>query len=236
MEAERRQRGLRARILLLPCYAGVRRAEHRAEVTGGEAEQVTKLDTDINGFRLMPDGKRLVLAIDVWPDAKTLAESLKKDEQKAKSKVKAHVYDQLLYRHWDQWEDGKYSHLFLWTSDQDLRDLTPGLTTDAPTHPFGGMEQVTVSADGKWLAYVARVGGREIAAAKAPRDLLVHRRPERLPRRPGAHRLDLTRHQLLGVRVGHSALPQLVVQPLHLGVGQAGLSRLREQRAQAAAA
>jgi dipeptidyl aminopeptidase/acylaminoacyl peptidase len=135
----------------------------RIQPTGGEAQQVTKLAADINGFKLMPDGKRLVLAIDVWPTAKTLAESVKRDEQQAKSKVKAHVTDQLLYRHWDQWEDGKYSHLFLWTSDSDLRDMTPGLTTDTPIHPFGGMEQVTISADGKWLAYVARVGGRETA-------------------------------------------------------------------------
>ena len=87
----------------------------RIAAAGGEAEQVTKLPTDINGFTLFPDGKRLVVAIDVWPDAKTLADSVKRDEAKAKSKVKARVYDQLLFRHWDQWEDGKYSHLFVWT-------------------------------------------------------------------------------------------------------------------------
>jgi len=134
----------------------------RIKPTGGEAEQVTKLDTDINGFKLMPDGKRLVLAIDVWPEAKTLADSVKKDEAEAKKKSKAKVFDQLLYRHWDTWEDGKYSHLFVWT-DGDVKDLTPGLWTDTPIHPFGGMEQVTISQDNKWLAYVARVGGKENA-------------------------------------------------------------------------
>ena len=135
----------------------------RIQPSGGEAEQVTKLDTDINAFKPMPDGKRLVLAIDVWPSAKTLADSIKLDDTKAKSKIKAHATDQLLYRHWDQWEDGKYSHLFVWSSNTDLRDLTPGLATDTPIHPFGGMEQVGLSPDGKWVAYVARVGGREIA-------------------------------------------------------------------------
>jgi dipeptidyl aminopeptidase/acylaminoacyl peptidase len=135
----------------------------RIKPTGGEAEQVTRLDTDINGFRVMPDGKRLVLAIEVWPDAKSLAESIKKDEAKAKVKTKARIYDQLLFRHWDQWEDGKYSHLFVWASDRDVRNLTPGQRTDTPIRPFGGMEQVAVSPDGKWIAYVARVGDREIA-------------------------------------------------------------------------
>jgi dipeptidyl aminopeptidase/acylaminoacyl peptidase len=134
----------------------------RIKPTGGEAQQVTKVDTDINGFRPMPDG-RLVLAIDVWPKAKSIADSVKLDEAKAKSKVTARVYDELLFRHWDTWEDGKFSHLFMWTSDTNVRDLTPGLTTDTPIHPFGGMEEVAISPDGKWLAYVARVGGREKA-------------------------------------------------------------------------
>ena len=141
----------------------------RISPTGGEAEQVTKLPVDINGFRLFPDGKRLALAIDVWPEAKTLAESAKRDRREAKSKVKAQIYDQLLFRHLDTWEDGKFSHVFAWTPPElggqadEARDLTPGQLTDTPTHPFGGMEEVQVSPDGKWLAFVARVGGREMA-------------------------------------------------------------------------
>jgi dipeptidyl aminopeptidase/acylaminoacyl peptidase len=135
----------------------------RIAPTGGEAEQVTKLPSDINGFKLFPDGKRLALTIDVWPDARTLEDSVKRDEQRAKSKVTGRIYDQLLMRHWDKWEDGKYSHLFVWASDKDLRDLTPGQTTDTPVGPFGGMEEITISPDGKDIAFEARVGGREEA-------------------------------------------------------------------------
>ncbi|MGH2897984.1 MAG: TolB family protein, partial [Solirubrobacteraceae bacterium] len=136
---------------------------------GGEAEQVTRLPTDINGFKLFPDGKRLVLAIDVWPDARSIGDSLKRDEERAKSKVKAKVYDQLMFRHWDHWEDGKYSHLFVWTSPEaggkadEARDLTPGQATDTPTSPSGGMEEVSISPDGKQVAFVARTAGRENA-------------------------------------------------------------------------
>ncbi|MGE0399096.1 MAG: prolyl oligopeptidase family serine peptidase [Kofleriaceae bacterium] len=138
----------------------------RISPSGGEAEQVTKLPTDVNGFDLFPDGKRLVVAIDVWPEAKTLAESVKKDDAQAKSKVKARAYDSLLFRHWDQWEDGKFSHLFVWTPPElggkadDAKDLTPGQATDAPTHPFGGMEEVDISPDGKTVAFVIRNSGK----------------------------------------------------------------------------
>lgn len=137
----------------------------RITPSGGEAEQVTKVPLDINGFEVFPDGKRLVLAIDVWPDARSLADSAKRDADKEKSKVKARVYDQLLFRHWDHWEDGKYSHVFVWSPErpEEARDLTPGQKTDSPTYPFGGMEEIDVSPDGKTVAFVARQGGRETA-------------------------------------------------------------------------
>ncbi|MGE0547334.1 MAG: prolyl oligopeptidase family serine peptidase [Kofleriaceae bacterium] len=141
----------------------------RIAVAGGEAEQVTKLPLDLNGFDLFSDGKRLVVTMDVWPDAKSIADSAKRDDAKAKSKVKARVYDQLLFRHWDQWEDGKYSHVFVWTPPElggradDARDVTPGQTTDSPTHPFGGMEEIDISPDGKTIAFVARVAGKQNA-------------------------------------------------------------------------
>jgi dipeptidyl aminopeptidase/acylaminoacyl peptidase len=137
----------------------------RIAVAGGEAEQVTKVDADVGGFKLFPDGKRMILAIEVWPTAKTIADSNKLDEAKAKAKSKARVYDQLLFRHWDQWEDGKYSHLFVWSADKpaDARDLTPGQTTDSPTHPFGGMEEVSIAPDTKTLAFVTRTGGKGVS-------------------------------------------------------------------------
>jgi dipeptidyl aminopeptidase/acylaminoacyl peptidase len=138
----------------------------RIGVGGGEAEQVTKLPVDVSGFKPFPDGKRLVLAMDVWPTAKTLAESAKRDEAAAKDPVDAKAYDALLMRHWDSWEDGRYSHLFVFDlggKPDDARDLTPGQTTDSPTHPFGGMEEISISPDGLTVAFLARVGGREMA-------------------------------------------------------------------------
>ena len=137
----------------------------RIDPRGGEAEQVTKLPVDVGGYKLFPNGGRVLVALEVYPDGKTLKETVARDEAKAKSKVKAQVYDQLLFRHWDQWEDGKYSHLFAWdpAKPDDAKDLTPGQATDSPTHPFGGMEEVDIAPDGKSVAFVARTSGRENA-------------------------------------------------------------------------
>jgi dipeptidyl aminopeptidase/acylaminoacyl peptidase len=141
----------------------------RIAVDGGEAEQVTKLPLDVSGFAVFPDGKRLVVAMDVWPGARSVAASAAKDKAEAEKQVQVRIYDAALFRHWDAWEDGKYSHLFVWTPPElggkadDARDLTPGQTTDSPTHPFGGMDEVSIAPDGKSVAFVARVGGRAIA-------------------------------------------------------------------------
>src|SRR3569833_1796842 len=137
----------------------------RIALAGGEAEQVTKLAGDVNGFTIFPDGKRLALTADVNPDAKSFADSAKRDEDKAKSKVKAKIYNEAFFRHWDTWEDGKYSHLFVWTPERPEGglDLTPGQATDTPVKPFDGMEDASISADGRTIAYLARGGGREQA-------------------------------------------------------------------------
>jgi dipeptidyl aminopeptidase/acylaminoacyl peptidase len=138
-------------------------------LAGGEASQVTNLPIDVTGFRVFPDGKHLLLSAEVWPEAKTLADSAARDAAKAKEPLHAQAYDHLMFRHWDTWEDGRYAHLFVWTApaaggrSDDARDLTAGLATDAPTRPFGGMDETAISPDGKLVAYVARVGGRAAA-------------------------------------------------------------------------
>jgi dipeptidyl aminopeptidase/acylaminoacyl peptidase len=134
----------------------------RIKVAGGEAEQVTKVPLDVGAFSIFPDGKKLLLAIDVWPKAKTLADSVKLDTAEAAKKTSAQIYDSLLYRHWDQWEDGRYQHLFVWDPAKaaEAKDLTPGLETDAPTHPFGDMGDTDISPDGKTVAYVIRNAGK----------------------------------------------------------------------------
>src|SRR5450432_1138742 len=133
----------------------------RVSPSGGEAEQVTKLPVEVGGFLIFPDGKHLALTAEVWPDAKTLAETAKRDDEKAKSKVKARVYSELMFRQWDSWEDGKFSHLFVWSPEKadDAKDLTPNQMTDTPIKPDGGMADVSIAPDGKTLAYLVRVGG-----------------------------------------------------------------------------
>jgi dipeptidyl aminopeptidase/acylaminoacyl peptidase len=134
----------------------------RIAPTGGEAEQVTKLPVEVGGF-VVVDGRRLVLTIDVYPDAASLEETAKRDQERAQKKSKAMAFDELLFRHWDQWEDGKRAHLFVWEEGKAPRDLMKGMAADAPTHPFGGMEELAISHDAKTLVFCAKDDGKTAA-------------------------------------------------------------------------
>ena len=134
----------------------------RLSLDGGEAEQLTDLPIDVNAFVPFADDKRLVLAMDVYLDA-TPAETAKRDAEQSKSKSKAMVFDELLFRHWDSYEDGKRSHLFVWSKDAAAIDLMKGMAVDSPVHPFGGAEQIAISPDGKSVVFAAKSVGREAA-------------------------------------------------------------------------
>ncbi|NOZ95283.1 MAG: S9 family peptidase, partial [Acidobacteria bacterium] len=81
-------------------------------------------------------------------------ETIEKDRKEGKLKV--HMADRLLYRHWTSWRDGKYSHVLLVdaTTGKVVKDMTPG-KWDAPTFSLGGPAGYAFSPDGKELAYVS---------------------------------------------------------------------------------
>jgi dipeptidyl aminopeptidase/acylaminoacyl peptidase len=124
---------------------------------GGEAKKLTTLSTGADLFQWAPDGKSIAFASAVYVDCKDDACNSKRDEEKEKSKVKARIYDHLLFRHWDHWSDGKRSHLFVLPADGSApaRDLTPGADYDIPPDQRGEVYDFAFSPDGKEIGYTA---------------------------------------------------------------------------------
>ena len=61
-----------------------------------------------------------------------------------------------MIRHWDKWDEGKRSHLFVADAKTgEAKDLTPKLEVNTPPAPFGGSYDYAWSPDGKELAFTA---------------------------------------------------------------------------------
>ncbi|AKF83813.1 peptidase S9 [Myxococcus fulvus 124B02] len=133
----------------------------RLPIDGGEPTQVTKLPLDVGTFRLSPDGARLAVSMEVFPDCAALDCNTQREAERSKRKATGRTYDKLFARHWDTWKDGRRSHVFVVpVAGGTPVDLMKGMDADGPTKPFGGPEEYTFTPDGKSVVFTARDVGR----------------------------------------------------------------------------
>ena len=84
--------------------------------------RLTNIATEADGELWSPDGKNILFKSDVYPecDGKPQEEAecnAKKVGERKNSKVKALIFTQLLYRHWNAYKEGKRTHLFVVPAD-----------------------------------------------------------------------------------------------------------------------
>ena len=138
--------------------------------------KLTSIATEAGGELWSPDGKNILFTSDVYPECDgapdaEMACNAKKVKEGVESKVKAIIFDRLLYRHWNAYKRGMRTHIFVvpvppsnsippeeGSYDGPLRplprDLTPG-DYDSPVFSLGGQDNYAFSPDGQEICYTS---------------------------------------------------------------------------------
>ncbi len=130
--------------------------------------KLTNLDFGIDNAKWSPDSRSIVLTAPVYPDCPAIVPddngvgaecNYDRDAKAADSKVKAQIFTQLLYRHWNHYTGDKRSHLFLVSADTGaMRDLNPGDTHDVPPFSLEGLGcGCDFAPDSKELAFTEKL-------------------------------------------------------------------------------
>jgi dipeptidyl aminopeptidase/acylaminoacyl peptidase len=124
------------------------------------------IKTANNTWRVIHTGLDQATAVKVSDDGQwvayaqevVLAPTLAKDIYKDLNKANAYVFHDLNYRHWDTWEDGAYSHIFIAPMGKPSAaiDIMKGEAFDCPQKPHGGAEDFVWHPNSKELVYVCK--------------------------------------------------------------------------------
>jgi dipeptidyl aminopeptidase/acylaminoacyl peptidase len=121
--------------------------------------KLTSLSTGADGVIWSPTGTHLAFVSEVYPDCSDDPCNARRSAEDEKKPSQARTYDQLMFRHWTAWEDGRRSHLFVIPmAGGSPLDVIRGKDYDTPVPPFGGSADYAFSPDGQELAFTAKLG------------------------------------------------------------------------------
>ena len=124
------------------------------DIEGQNLRQLTSFDKDVEGYGIAGEHAFYVQRVKVAP--------LKGEDKYADmDKSKVRIYDDLMVRHWDYWDDGSYLHIF--AADYSDGKISEGVDIigadkayDAPLAPYFDTAEIRLSPDGSLLAYTCK--------------------------------------------------------------------------------
>ncbi|HZK69381.1 MAG TPA: peptidase S9, partial [Paludibacter sp.] len=120
---------------------------------GTERKQISDRKEGINDFAFSPDETKILFVADVKYGQRTV------DKYPDLPKASGVIVNDLMYKHWDEWIQ-TVPHPFIAdfknNKVENEVDVLNGEPFESPMKPFGGIEQLAWSPDGKTVAYTCR--------------------------------------------------------------------------------
>ena len=137
----------------------------QASRDGRTQSQVTSVAGGIEGFGVAPSGDKLFYIAPVAVE-KRLSKEIYEDMPSSA----ARIYDDLMVRHWDYWDEGTYRHIFIAPLKDgkagEGKDIMAGEPWDAPTAPYFDTAEISWNNAGTVLAYTCKeLTGTEYAVS-----------------------------------------------------------------------
>ena len=144
-----------------------------ADIKGGNVRRITNLAMGVQPpLVFSPDGSRLAVVSDVYPDCADEACNKRRSEEAEKNPVQVHHLTRLLYRHWDEWREDVRHHIFVVDIESKRAiDVTPGDFDSPPGQQEDGA--VAFSPDGREIAFASNREGDDREAWTTNHDIWV---------------------------------------------------------------
>ena len=132
-------------------------------LNGGPATEITT--NPVPDKNISPDGKYMISSKEV-----KVLKITGQDKYPDLTKSNVYIYDDIMIRHWDTWEEGAFDHVFVSqlvngqpTNDIDIMKNQP---YDCPQKPFGGDEDYIWNPDSHSVVYCTKQKfGKEYAVS-----------------------------------------------------------------------
>jgi dipeptidyl aminopeptidase/acylaminoacyl peptidase len=124
------------------------------DADGENAKKRTEIGGGVNYVDVAPGGEKILFCQDVKMN------ELAEDKYPNLPEANVHIATDLMYRHWDHWDDGTRSHIFVAPFGDELitegKDIMEGENYDAPLSPYFDYSEIAWSPDAKHIAYTCK--------------------------------------------------------------------------------
>ncbi|MDA3823360.1 MAG: S9 family peptidase [Bacteroidales bacterium] len=139
------------------------------DMNGQGKVQVSDIEGGINGFEYSPDGMKIFYLKEVKYKASL------QETYPDLPKANVRITEELMYRHWNHWEDEYVSHIFVADLNanglQNSIDILEGEPYEAPISPYFDQAEITWNSDGTGIAYSCKKMSRTEYATSTNSDI-----------------------------------------------------------------